>query len=288
MRVLRYIVPQLLLAGSAFVSAASWSFEDASVSISEKGSGAGGASKEALKPDAPLPKPLSLKTDSALKIILTTTNGKKARKPHQAFLTLSSSTSGLEESFPFTVKESGKSKVDVKFSDIPLQLLKDKEPLEASIVIGSFGSSTPYKSKAFSLSIDLDPNAPLPEQEQQLRYGKKPEIHHIFKSDPKSPPRIITLIFTAGVVACLPVLLGAWLMLGANANHLAKALSAAPISHVLFVGSIFAMECVFFLYYTSWNLFQTLPVAGIIGVVAFYSGSKALSEVQERRLAGLR
>lgn len=65
-------------------------------------------------------------------------------------------------------------------------------------------------------------------------------------------------------------------------------MGAAPISHALFVGSILAMEGVFFLYYTSWNLFQTLPVAGVIGVVAFYSGSKALSEVQERRLAGLR
>lgn len=48
------------------------------------------------------------------------------------------------------------------------------------------------------------------------------------------------------------------------------------------------MEGIFFLYYTSWNLFQTLPAAAVVGVVAFVSGSRALSEVQERRLAGLR
>lgn len=48
------------------------------------------------------------------------------------------------------------------------------------------------------------------------------------------------------------------------------------------------MEFLFFLYYTSWNLFQTLPVAGVIAVVAYVSGSKALSEVQSRRLAGER
>lgn len=48
------------------------------------------------------------------------------------------------------------------------------------------------------------------------------------------------------------------------------------------------MEGIFFLYYTSWNLFQTLPAAAVVGFVAFLSGSRALSEVQERRLAGLR
>jgi oligosaccharyltransferase complex subunit delta (ribophorin II) len=48
------------------------------------------------------------------------------------------------------------------------------------------------------------------------------------------------------------------------------------------------MEIVFFFYYAAWNLFQTLPVIGLVGVVAFLSGSKALSEVQSRRLAGER
>jgi len=99
---------------------------------------------------------------------------------------------------------------------------------------------------------------------------------------------VITIVFAAAVIACLPILLGSWLALGANVNHLSKALGAAPISNTLFFGSIMAMEGVFFLYYTTWNLFQTLPVAAIISVVAFLSGSKALTEVQERRLAGLR
>jgi oligosaccharyltransferase complex subunit delta (ribophorin II) len=48
------------------------------------------------------------------------------------------------------------------------------------------------------------------------------------------------------------------------------------------------MEGVFFLYYSTWNLFQVLPVIGLIGTVTFLSGSKALGEVQNRRLAGER
>ncbi len=48
------------------------------------------------------------------------------------------------------------------------------------------------------------------------------------------------------------------------------------------------MEGIFFLYYYNWTLFQTLPAASVVGLVAFLSGSKALSEVQSRRLAGER
>jgi oligosaccharyltransferase complex subunit delta (ribophorin II) len=76
--------------------------------------------------------------------------------------------------------------------------------------------------------------------------------------------------------------------LGANLNHLSKAMANAPISHALFFGSIVGMEFVFYMYYTSWKLFTVLPIAGAVGVVAFLSGSGALTEVQERRLNGER
>jgi oligosaccharyltransferase complex subunit delta (ribophorin II) len=56
----------------------------------------------------------------------------------------------------------------------------------------------------------------------------------------------------------------------------------------MFLGSLISFEGIFFLYYTSWNLFQTLPAVAVVGVVAFVSGSRALGEVQGRRLAGLR
>jgi oligosaccharyltransferase complex subunit delta (ribophorin II) len=48
------------------------------------------------------------------------------------------------------------------------------------------------------------------------------------------------------------------------------------------------MEGIFFQYYTHWSLFKMLPWAGVAGAIMFVSGSKALSEVQARRLAGER
>ena len=77
-------------------------------------------------------------------------------------------------------------------------------------------------------------------------------------------------------------------MLGGNFSHAQKALADAPLSHAAFFGSIIAMEGVFFMYYSAWNLFQTLPVMGVVGAVAFLSGTRALGEVQSRRLAGER
>jgi oligosaccharyltransferase complex subunit delta (ribophorin II) len=77
-------------------------------------------------------------------------------------------------------------------------------------------------------------------------------------------------------------------MLGANLSHLTKAIGNSPISHAAFLGSIVAMEFVFFLYYSSWNLFQVLPAIGLVGAVTVLSGTKALGEVQGRRLAGER
>ena len=172
--------------------------------------------------------------------------------------------------------------------DLPHQFLTSSKPIPASIVIGSFGSSTPYKAKVFDLSVARDANVPLAVPEKPLRYAAEKEIHHIFREDPRSPPKIISLVFAAAVAAALPALFIAWLTLGANANHVGKALGNAPVLHGLFFGSILAMEGIFFLYYTTRNLFQTLPAAAVVGVVAFISWSRALSEVQERRLAGLR
>ncbi|GAT25770.1 oligosaccharyltransferase subunit ribophorin II [Aspergillus luchuensis] len=171
--------------------------------------------------------------------------------------------------------------------DLPVQFLSASEPLEARFLIGSFGESTAYNAAAFQLDVTRNADEPVPTVEVS-RYGKLPEIHHIFKSDPQSPPIVITLAFVAMVLATLPVLGGVWLFLGVNVNHLPTALKSAPIPHIVFLGSLLSIEGIFFLYYSSWTLFQILPAVAVAGSVAFVSGSRALGEVQGRRLAGLR
>jgi oligosaccharyltransferase complex subunit delta (ribophorin II) len=164
-------------------------------------------------------------TDS-LKIILTATEDGKGKKPHQAFLLLRDHKSGLEASFPFSVKGTGRAKVDVVsvFSqfpsvnvadrlpktqnDLPFQLLYSGESLQATLLLASFGASKPYSSHIFDLEVKHDPNLPKPKYEKPLRYGKLEEIHHIFRADPKSGPMIISVFFALAVLATVPVLLG--------------------------------------------------------------------------------
>ncbi|OAG45394.1 hypothetical protein AYO21_00028 [Fonsecaea monophora] len=244
-----------------------------------------------LTPSQPLSKPILLGSSDTLKITLTTQEGKSAKRPHQAFLLLQDQDGKLDVSYPFSVKESGKAKVDLTQKDLPVQFLtssNNTSGLSASIVIASFSTTPGYNSPAFTLQVKTDPNTPAPPAERPLRYGKLPEIHHIFRSDPVSPPKIISLVFLAAVVGTLPLLAGAWLALGLNLSSLPKAFSASPLSHACFLSSLVGIEVVFFLYYTTWNLFQTLPVLSVLGITAFLSGSRALTEVQERRLAGTR
>ena len=174
-------------------------------------------------------------------------------------------------------------------------------------MIGSFGSSKPYDGLAFKIDVRSDSPLPSGPQANAIRYGKLEEIHHQFRADPRSPSILITIPFAVAVLAAVPALFGAvsqtlpsnayiaqalnasqWAMLGANINHASKALGDAPIPYAMFLSSIIAMEGTFFMYYRSWNLFQTLPAAIGIGLVAFLGGSRALREVQGRRLAGLR
>jgi oligosaccharyltransferase complex subunit delta (ribophorin II) len=92
--------------------------------------------------------------------------------------------------------------------ELPVQLLSSEQNLEATLLLASFDSAKPYSSHVFDLEVKHDSNAPLPKYEKPLRYGKLEEIHHIFKADPQSGPKIISLFFVLAVLATVPVLLG--------------------------------------------------------------------------------
>ncbi|KAB8078373.1 hypothetical protein BDV29DRAFT_10118 [Aspergillus leporis] len=273
-----------LLAFTAVPTAAAsaWGFTDATVSVHAKGAGVGSGLKEDIPDNKALSKPVSLGSADTLKVILTAREGRSAKRAHQVFLLLQDPKTGLDISYPFSVKENGKSRVELTQKDLPIQFLSVAEPLDAKFLIGSFGDSEAYNGAAFKLAVTRNPDQPVPTVEIS-RYGKLPEIHHIFKDDPRSPPIVITLAFVALVLGALP-----WLFLGANVCHLPNALKTAPVPHAVFLGSLLSIEGIFFLYYQSWTLFQILPAVAAAGTVAFISGSRALGEVQGRRLDGLR
>jgi oligosaccharyltransferase complex subunit delta (ribophorin II) len=154
MRIPRSLSPSLLIAGAAIVNAASssWGFSEAIVSLHGKGAGGGFKDKSVpitiseslrgfrsasaigldisnlltccllfrLSDHVPLSKPIVLGSND-LKIVLTAVEGKTPKRPHQALLLVKDVETGLETSFPFTVKDDGKGKVNL-VRDIALLL----------------------------------------------------------------------------------------------------------------------------------------------------------------------
>lgn len=85
-------------------------------------------------------------------------------------------------------------------------MLLSQEPLEASLVLGSFGSTKGSATPVFDFTVKLDPATTVPSYEKPLRYGKLAEIHHIFRDDPKNPPKIVSIAFALAVLATVPAL----------------------------------------------------------------------------------
>ncbi|RYO89781.1 hypothetical protein DL762_003058 [Monosporascus cannonballus] len=286
MRFLPSFVPSLLLvAAGAARAASSWGFEDATLSVGSKK-----ADKNVIKfgEGSPPSETVRFGGSDSLKVLLTAKEDGRGRRPHQAFLVLREPSTGLEAPFPMTVKESGKATVEIKQADLPVQLATSAEPLRASLVLASFGSSQGFNKPVFTVEVTREADAAPVVYEKPLRYGKLDEIRHTFRADPASPPKTASLVFALAVAATVPAVFYAWLLLGANAGHLSTAFGKAPVAHTVFFGSIVLMEAVFYMYYSSWNLFRTLPVIGVVGVATLLSGTKALGEVQDRRLAGQR
>ncbi|KHJ35889.1 putative oligosaccharyltransferase subunit ribophorin ii [Erysiphe necator] len=275
---------------SSTTASTSWNFNEAIISVAGKGYSSSKVFKDKLSDHVPLANPVKLTAADTLKITLTAVEDGITKRPHQAMLLLRDQDTGLEVPFSFSMMANGKGKVEFTQKNFPMQLNISSQPLRATLLLASFGSSQAFSNHVFNLDVKRDSQAvnAAPRYEKPLRYGKLEGIDHIFKPEPKSGPIIISIIFLVAVAGSLPVLLSSWVYLGANLSHLPQAIRAAPIAHTLFFVSILAMEFILFLYYYNWTLFQVLPVAGIISLIAIPSGPKALSEVQSRRLVGER
>ncbi|PSR94178.1 hypothetical protein BD289DRAFT_494833 [Coniella lustricola] len=276
----------LLLAASAVQAASSWTFGDATVSISNKKI-AGEAAKESFEPKASLKTPVSLGAQDTLTITLTAKDNGKAKRPHQAFLLLQDQSTGLEAPFPLSVRDNGKGKVQITQKDIPTQFFAAAKPIHAAIVLASFGSSEGLISDAFDIKIITDANSPPPAPSASIRYGKQPQIHHIFQEPVKYGYKVISLAVSLVIAGTLPLVAG-WLYNGANLNHLAKAIGASPLSYTTFLGSIVGLEFVYFLYHRGLSLGHILVPVAVLSTTTVLSGMRALGEVQGRRLAGER
>jgi oligosaccharyltransferase complex subunit delta (ribophorin II) len=162
--------------------------------------------------NSPVDEVLDFAVGDTLRLAFTTKDGEKTTRPHQSFLLVQDPTTNLEVAIPVPVKPSGKAKLDIvcplyplltqEHRDLPPQLLF-ADQLKLSLIIASFGDSTPLKSEVASIRpvIANDTEQPPPAE----RWGPKPEITHTFREPQKLPNKALSAIFNLGVLASLPI-----------------------------------------------------------------------------------
>lgn len=88
--------------------------------------------------------------------------------------------------------------------EIPAPFFASSKPIHATVVIGSFGSAKGVIADAFDIEFKHEANAQLPAQSAPVRYGKQPQIHHIFREPEKYPSKVFPLFFVGLILVTLP------------------------------------------------------------------------------------
>lgn len=267
-----------LLAILATVNAATWSFGSAKLEIA--------GSLHNFEPSSDVVR-TSLGPEDNFKLLLTAKEDDLAKKPHQAMLLVKDSGSDLEANLVIPIRSNGRGSLTVTYMDLGTSLIQHKS-IDLTLVIGGFGDTAPIIKHIATLQLQEHPSSPIIAAPTSLRYGALPEITHTFRAAEKMPSTIISVVFSLILLAGLVGLFAGWSLLGANVNAMSSSVSKAPISYLVFLGSLFAIEGALFLYWSHLKIMAAVGSILCLSVPAFFSGRIALRETEQRRKAGLR
>ncbi|KAG2237567.1 Dolichyl-diphosphooligosaccharide--protein glycosyltransferase subunit Swp1 [Thamnidium elegans] len=116
----------------------------------------------------------------------------------------------------------------------------------------------------------------------------QPEIHHVFREAEKMPPAAFSKLFALITLAPWLILVGGWLQIGYTPAKVISELTSGSTARTAYIASFLAslvgLEYLFYLYWTQLDLFQTLTYLGGLSIVTFFTGQRALSSIQTKRL----
>ncbi|KZV85016.1 hypothetical protein EXIGLDRAFT_741803 [Exidia glandulosa HHB12029] len=229
----------------------------------------------------PIP-PLNLTSKDTLRLTFTVfvkAEGGQAENvvPHQTFLRFYDPATNEEGIQPIRVKSGGKAKIDLNMSKPPASLppTPNGGPLQVSLILGSFK----YQSASYKLfELYVPRTQPATVHPDEASFHPLPAIHHTFRADPKSPPRVISLVFAAAVLAPWVVLLGLLSRVPHSLPHLFSP-QIAP-----FVALLAAFEGLLFTYWVKLRLPDVLLYGAILAVPTVATGKRALGAMVQWRL----
>lgn len=201
-------------------------------------------------------------------------------RPHQLNFVFTNGE-GLDYAvFPLFDESTGKVSALTLVNKIPASLLS----LERVFVYAVAADASQKKSQNLNtLVAELIPSEALRASlnyEEPVRLGALPEIHHIFREDPKTVNPIVPIFFSAVAIALLFVLVGSWF--GLVGNSLFAARQGIPYKGG-FLTTIALFEYTFFRYYLSASIFTTIFYVAVLAGPAILFGSKALKALTKQR-----
>ncbi|ODV77365.1 uncharacterized protein CANTADRAFT_7840 [Suhomyces tanzawaensis NRRL Y-17324] len=221
------------------------------------------------------------KIDINLKI-----NDDLAKRPHQVVLSLASiKDSALAAHFVPTFTVSNQIKASIPVNKLP-EVLKIQDKLLLSLIIGDQVSGNLDRHL-----VEIIPGAEYKETSKYVekpRVGRKQEIHHIFREDPKTINAIIPVAFIGAAVVLTLGLFASWVgFIGADLTTTFKTITTTQLTYnVSFLVTIIGFEVNFIKYYLGQNIFTTLFNSFILGLPSIYFGSKVLRSLRENRKVG--
>jgi len=221
---------------------------------------------------------ITLNTTDTLKITFQVVDKDSGEgiQPHQTFLRFYDPTTDEEGIQPIRVSPGGKAKFELSMARPPTSLPPTGDaPLDVSLFIGK-PDYTPVAAGLFDLHVPA--SQPPPVHPDEASFHPLPEIHHAFRPDQKLPPKFVSAVFSAFVVAPWALLLGLWSQVSPRLTH------AFSPSIVPFVLSIGAYEVLIFYYWVNLKLGQVLLYGGFLAIVTLFTGKHALRSIAKRRV----
>ncbi|XP_011028829.1 PREDICTED: dolichyl-diphosphooligosaccharide--protein glycosyltransferase subunit 2-like isoform X2 [Populus euphratica] len=212
---------------------------------------------------------------------LSTPHG-HAFKPHQAILKLTHETK-VEHSF--VVGSSGKQfEINLDFLGLVEKFFYLSGKYNVQLTVGDAVMENSFLKAIGHLDLDLPeppekaPQPPPLPLDQNLRYGPKAEITHIFRVPEKLPPKELSLAFLGLTLFPLLGFLVGLLRLGVNLKNFPSS-SVPAMFAVLFHLGIAAVLLLYALFWLKWDLFTTLKALGFLGAFLMFVGHRILSHL---------
>ncbi|KAJ1646038.1 proteasome regulatory particle base subunit [Dispira simplex] len=283
------IIPCALLAQCTW-GHLTWSISNDAVTVSDEPSGRSFGAKDG---------PLALLTTDTVgfrfqaQLIDDQASGTQGKpvQAHQAFLLLTHRASGHQVIRVFDSTATGSYKFTLKPKAQMGAFKQYYGVYDAELVLGAFKAPQGYRRKITELDIPIFPSTPQTKKAKTTldnHFAPKPEIIHQFRPEPKQPFVLVSLAFALLCLAPLGGLFKAWQYLGANTDLICpkaaggKSVCAPGISYA-FIGCLVSYGILYVLFWTRWNLLDTLFCGFFLTCITVVVGRYALLEVAAKR-----